>query len=178
MEWRPITITGRQVRGRDPEYPGLLNIDLTLSATPPEQWAGQFLNPSDFGIPISVHKPRISGSVISIRPPDEEVEKYAEHIDQRVAYTNEWFEQQVLPHINAAEEREKAEQEAEAERLREAQRKLDEMQRQSVRSRRCWQLPKPCAEVRFLPGAPRVPATQAMSHPVPNPTCRSTCLPT
>jgi hypothetical protein len=127
MEWQPITITGRQVRGRDADYSGLLNIDLTLSKTPPQQWAEQFLSPSDFGIPISMHPPRLSGSVISIRPPDNEVEKYAEHIDKRVSHTNEWFERTALPHINAAEERQKAEQDAEAERLREAQRKLDEM---------------------------------------------------
>ena len=128
MEWKPITITGRSVRGRDPEASGLLDIDLALWGTPPTEWAEQFRNPTgDFGRPVSMHPPKLSGSTITIRPPDADVEQYAEHIEKRVSHANEWFEENALPHINAAEERKQAEEDAEAERLREAQRKLDEM---------------------------------------------------
>lgn len=127
MRWEPITITGRRVKGRNAQYEGLLDVDIDLSTTPPTAWAQFFMNPSGIGISISMHPPSLSGSTVHIRPPDDEVERYAKHIEERVAHTDRWFEETALPEISAAEERQRAEKEAEAERLREAQRKLDEM---------------------------------------------------
>lgn len=127
MDWEPVTITGRKVRGRNNQYSGLLDVDIELSHRPPEVWARFFESPSGIGISISMHPPSLSGSTVHIRPPDDEVEKYAQHIEERVAHTNKWFEETALPQINAAEERKRAEDAAEAERLKEAQRKLDEM---------------------------------------------------
>jgi hypothetical protein len=127
MEWEPITITGRKVRGPNSQYAGLLDVDIELSHRPPKVWARFFENPSGIGISLSMHPPTLSGSTVRITPPDDGVEKYAQHIEERLAHTNQWFEETALPQINAAEERQRAEDEAEAERLQEAQRKLDEM---------------------------------------------------
>ena len=127
MEWVPITITGRKVVGRNRQYSGLLDVEIELSGTPPRPWAEFFQSPSGIGISISMHPPSLSGSKVKITPPDDEVESYAKHIEERVAHTNRWFEETALPQINAAEERQRAENEAEAKRLKEAQRKLDEL---------------------------------------------------
>jgi hypothetical protein len=39
MEWVPITVTGRRVRGRNRQYSGLLDVEIDLSGTPPKPWA-------------------------------------------------------------------------------------------------------------------------------------------
>lgn len=98
-------IAGCTVRGRTSRYSGLLDVDIELSHRTPEAWARFLQNPSGIGVSVSMHPPSLSGSTVKITPPDDEVDKYARHIEERVAHTNRWFEETALPQINAAEER-------------------------------------------------------------------------
>ena len=72
-----------------------------------------------------MHQPMLSGSTVRLMPPDDEFDDYIQHLDARIAATNEWYERNVLPQRLAAEERTKREQEEDTARLAEAKRKAE-----------------------------------------------------
>ena len=127
MTLTPLSRGKLQAKGSDPEYRRLLRIEVELSQTPPPGWAEEFQNPVGLGIPMSMHPPRISGRNVYLSPPDDQVEEYVKHLDERIAAANKGYEQRVLPKVRAAEEARRQADEEEKRRREEAQRRLDKL---------------------------------------------------
>lgn len=99
-----------RVLGVDQQYPGLLNVEIPLEPKPDTHWSEIFMRgPSDVPFSVSMHPPRLVGSKVIIRPPDDEVQRYVEYIAARVAGTNKNYAEQVEPKLRA--QREAAERE-------------------------------------------------------------------
>ena len=125
MKWIQITRGKPQPRGKNDDYPGLMNVDVELKSAPPREWADYFSTPFAAPMRLSMHQPMLSGSTVRLMPPDDEFDDYIQHLDARIAATNEWYERNVLPQRLAAEERTKREQEEDTARLAEAKRKAE-----------------------------------------------------
>ncbi|MHB8382051.1 MAG: hypothetical protein ACYDC3_06890 [Candidatus Binataceae bacterium] len=104
-DWTPITRRELQVIGDHPDYPGLLQVVISLSEEPPEKWQEFFMNPTGVGISMSMHPPEISGGEIGISPPDNELERYVRHVDERIDAANQRYSREVLPQITLQEQR-------------------------------------------------------------------------
>ena len=128
MEWTRIVRSGPpRVRGVNSQYPGLLDVEIDLTRTPPPEWTQGFIHPSGVGISLSMHPPEISGSRVQIRPPDGELEKYVAHVDERIEAANTYFEQRVLPALNAAEAQAQQRKATEQSRIADATRQADKL---------------------------------------------------
>lgn len=127
MKWTPITRGKPKVLGINEKYSGLLNVELDLSDTPPREWAEFFTHPTGIGISMSMHPPKLSGHIVSLRPPDGEIEKYVNHIDERIVAANAYYERQVIPDLEAAEARQEQSRKAEQMRLDEARRRAEKL---------------------------------------------------
>jgi hypothetical protein len=96
MEWEPITITRRKVRGRNAST--RVCWTWTSSFHTDRRSLGAVLRESERDRHLAVDAPpTLSGSTVRITPPDDDVEKYAQHIEERVAHANQWFEETALP---------------------------------------------------------------------------------
>ena len=115
-----------KVLGVDPRARGLLKIEIPLDPKPDPQWTGIFnRGPNGVGYPISMHRPEVVGGTVVISPPDDEVAKYVEKVEEIVAATNRDYAQHVEPRLKAqrdAVEREKVDRQR---RVEEAQKRLD-----------------------------------------------------
>ena len=127
MEWEPIERGRPEVDGVDPDYEGLLRVRIDLSRRPSREWAEFFLNPVGVGISLSMHPPELSGSSISIRPPDTELETYVAHVDERIEAANERYEQEVLPTLRRAAETRAGEEEERTRRLEDAKKRAEDL---------------------------------------------------
>lgn len=126
MTWTRIIRSGRpRVRGVNAKYSGLLDVDIDLTPTPPAEWTRAFERPIGVGISLSMHPPTLSGATVHIRPPDNELEAYVKHIDERIAAANDYFEREVLPALDRAEAQERQRREDEQKRIDDAKRRAD-----------------------------------------------------
>ena len=99
--WRPIARGTPDVRGVHSEHSGLLIVRIDLEPAPDEAWAQFFQSPSGVGISLGMHPPRLMGRSIEITPPDNQIEAYVAHVDERIAAANAFYEREVLPRIAA-----------------------------------------------------------------------------
>src|SRR4051812_39513571 len=89
------------VLGPDPTAPGLLLIDVPLTPHPDRAWAEIFGGSSFFDAPpgvsmsVSMHPPRLMGGKVQLRTPDAEVEKYLQHLDERITAANAEYQRRV-----------------------------------------------------------------------------------
>ena len=97
MKWVPITRRTPKVVGVNRKYAALLDVEMDLSQSPPDGWAGAFMQPSGIPITMGMHPPRLEGSTIILTPPDDQVEACVAHVDARIAHANERYERFVLP---------------------------------------------------------------------------------
>jgi hypothetical protein len=123
-EWTPIERAEVKVRGIDPEFSGLLRVEVALTPSPPAPWRTYFERPSGVSMSLSMHPPRLIGSMVEIRPPDNELEKYLENVDERIRHANERYGAEALPAIQAQAERDAAFR-------AESQRRVDDAQRRA-----------------------------------------------
>ena len=99
----------------DPAATGLLLIDVPLTPSPDEAWAAIFGSddpwhaPPGVSISLSMHPPRLFGGKVQLRSPDAEVERYLQHLDDRITATNSEYKRRIIP------EQERASRAAEAE---------------------------------------------------------------
>jgi hypothetical protein len=105
----------------------LLDVDIDLTPDPPAEWARGFEHPVGVGISMSMHPPVLSGATVHIRPPDNELEKYVAHVDERIAAANAYYEREVLPALDRAEAEERQHQEDEQKRIDDAKRLADNL---------------------------------------------------
>jgi hypothetical protein len=123
MNWVPITRKSPRVVGVNPKYASLLDVEIDVSDTPPDEWAQAFIQPSGVPISMSMHPPQLEGSTITLMPPDDQVEAYVAHVDVRIAHANERYERVGLP----AREREQAAEVQEQKRLDDARRRAKKL---------------------------------------------------
>lgn len=124
MEWKPIQRSKQRVLGVHPQYRGLLEVEVELSQRPPAEWGEAFLHPEGVEVSVSMHRPRLSGSIIYITPPDDQVEEYVRHVDERISAANATYEQRILPRARIAEDAENRSRDEERRRLEEAKKRL------------------------------------------------------
>jgi hypothetical protein len=118
------------VLGPDPAASGLLLIDVPLTPTPDRAWASIFGGSSFFDAPpgvslsVSMHPPRLMGAKVQLRAPDAEVEKYMQHLDERIAAANAEYAQSVAPEVERRKKAAAAEAERTRKRIEDARRRL------------------------------------------------------
>lgn len=127
VTWQPVTRGRPEVQGAHPEYPGLLRVRIPLEGSVTEEWSYYFLRPVGVGISLSMHPPELCGRTIRIRPPDDELECYVRHVDERIGAANERYESEVLPRLQEAVERRKEVERQTARRLRAAREVASEL---------------------------------------------------
>jgi len=104
-----------------------LNVEVSLEPEPDQYWTETFISgPPGPMWSISMHPPRLSGGVVSLRPPDQEVDKYLAELNTRIENTNRYYAQEIAPKIKAEQERQKSSADESKRRIEEAQRRLDE----------------------------------------------------
>lgn len=127
MNWKRITRGEVDVRGVNKKYPGLLDVRIPLSEVPPREWTGYFERPVGISISMSMHPPHLSGAEVVLRPSDDDLEEYVQHVDERIQAANVRYEREVLPQLRALEaqqQREAAEVESRLEAARKRAKKL------------------------------------------------------
>jgi hypothetical protein len=123
--WEPISRVDVQVKGVDPHDPGLLMVEVTLSAVPPGAWPHRFENPSRAQVSATMGPPKLERAVVRYRVADDDLEASIRSIDDRIAGANEYYGGDVLPARLAAQEQEQAEADSRAQRVGDAQRRAD-----------------------------------------------------
>ena len=115
MAWEPIRRSGQQAKGLDPKAQGLVVIEVNLAPIPPDDWI-KLWNPTPPNAPASVSfgPPKISGSTAILRVPGAMVKTAVELVDKQIAAANEWYEREVLPRFQAAEDEAQRNHEREA----------------------------------------------------------------
>ena len=124
-KWVPITRGKPDPIGVDEKYRGLLDVEIELSATPPPEWAESFLHPVKVPISMSMHPPRLEGSTVIIKSPDNDLAAYVQHVDVRIAHANQGYEHKFLPAIDAARERDQRGHDEEQRRLAAARKRAE-----------------------------------------------------
>jgi len=128
-EWTPINRDEPRVEGVDPDAPGLLDVRIRLDAHPPDEWMEFFLRPVGVGISVSMHPPKLFGDEIRLRPPDNEVEKYVLHVDERIAAANKRFQSEVLPRRRREQDAAQRARQEQEQRLAEARQRLTKLKK-------------------------------------------------
>lgn len=130
-DWTPIERTGVEVLGVDPDASALLKARITLSSSPPPQWKEYFDAPIGVQVDMSMHPPRLAGSTLDpsifIRFEDDHLERYVQHVDERIAAANARYEETVLPRLRAEAEDQRRRLEDEQRRLEDARRRAGEL---------------------------------------------------
>lgn len=109
--WLPITRDHPDVVGIDPSDDSRLEVNVSLSTVPPVEWAERF-TATDAGAAAGAEAPSLKGKTVTLRPPDAELADHVADVDRRIADANRYFEQEVLPAVDASlAEQEKEEDE-------------------------------------------------------------------
>ena len=122
-----ITVGDAHVLGIDAEYPGLLNVEVALEPEPDQDWQRIFAQePLGASFSLSMHPPRINGDRVTIRPPDDQLEKYMDALRVRVAATNADSDRIVRPKPEQLAPARQAELDDRQRRIAKAQQQLDD----------------------------------------------------
>jgi hypothetical protein len=123
-----VTLGKPTVEGIDRQYEGLLVVKVPLDSQPPQGWGDVFSdNPHFSGWPMALHVPQLHGSTVELNVPDGDLEKSLVALRKRVDWANEKFDREVMPALEARERQEEQEVAAREQRLKDAQRRLDEV---------------------------------------------------
>lgn len=120
MEWKRIARGEPVVEGVHRDFAGLLQVEIPLDQEPPGDWVACFLNPPGIPVSFSMHAPEVHGNTVTVTPPDAELEKYLQNVDDRIAAANRSYEADHLPRVRAGQARLDREEQKEADRLAEA----------------------------------------------------------
>lgn len=101
-DWTPIERGEVRPVGINQQYPGLLDVKVTLQPTPPPAWSDRLANG---GMTLGTHSMSVRGATVHLTPPDDELEKYVEKLDSRIAEVNAWYESEMLPVLKRNRER-------------------------------------------------------------------------
>jgi len=128
MAWTRIVRSGKlRVKGINPQYSGLIDVEIDLKPTPPREWADFFSQPFAVPTKASMHPPKLSGSMVMLRPPDNELDDYVANVDQRIEAANAFFERQVLPSLEVAEAQARKRRDDDQKRIDDARRSAEDL---------------------------------------------------
>lgn len=116
-KWVPITRGHPDVKGFNDRYKGLLDVEFVLDRDPPAEWKRAFLNPFNVEISMGYAPPRLEGSTITLRPPQDQFENAVAHIDARIEHANEKYGREFFPAAEMAREREQRQHAEDKQRL-------------------------------------------------------------
>jgi hypothetical protein len=118
-----------KVVGIDSEYSGLVVVRVPLDPRPDEYWQQIFNGmPPGVSYSLSMHSVQVAGDSVEFRCSETEVERYHQHVKERVEGTNRYYAQEITPRLKAEEERLQREAEERKQRLEEAQSRLDALE--------------------------------------------------
>src|SRR6478752_7458957 len=118
MVWIPIVRTKVQLAGTEGE---IVNLNILLSERVPEEWKRRFENPIAVEQPESMRRAIVSSGSIQFTVVEENLRPHMAIIDQRIAEANDYYLGEVLPALEAADERRAAETQARQDRLQRLQ---------------------------------------------------------
>jgi len=128
MAWTRIARSGTpRVMGVNSKYSGLIDVEVDLKPTPPREWANFFSQPFAVPTKLSMHPPKLSGSIVMLMPPDNELDAYVANVDARIEAANDYFEAHVLPNLEAAEASAQRDKASAQTRVAEAQRRAEKL---------------------------------------------------
>jgi hypothetical protein len=117
-----------KVLGNDSQFSGLLNVEIPIEPHPDRYWTDIFNNgPPGVSFSLSMHPPKVVGGTVRITPPDKELDRYVQHVNERIDGTNRYYAQNVEPKLRAHAEAEEREKKDRQRRIEEAQSHLDEV---------------------------------------------------
>lgn len=127
--WIYVERTHIEVEDIDPQAPDRLQVRVDLNRVPEPEWTEFFAEPAGLSVPASMHAPRVVDDTIRLRPPDDEVEQYIAHVDERVTAANEYYATRVLPRRRAEADQRDREAAERQRRLEDARRRIEAAQR-------------------------------------------------
>lgn len=125
--WIYVERINIEVEGIDPQESGRLLIRIDLNRVPEAEWQSFFETSSAGASSPSMNPPRLVSDTITIRPPDEEVETYVEHVDERITTANEQYASRILPQLQAEEAERDREASEQLRRVQDAQSRIDQL---------------------------------------------------
>lgn len=118
-DWQDIKLEGKpEFKGVRPDATGLNVYEWRLSHTPDGNWVQLLGNEMSLS---TFHPIRVSGDVVTLTPPEGQLEAYAKHLRTKIASTNTKYRSILLPKLKeqgeqaarrALEEKERAERAA------------------------------------------------------------------
>lgn len=119
-DWEDVTLVGRpEFKGVRPDATGLNVYEWRLSRTPDGNWVELLGNEMSLS---TFHPLRVSGDVVTLTPPEGQLQAYADHLRTKIAATNTKYRSILLPQLKARGEaaaRRATEEKARAERAAE-----------------------------------------------------------
>lgn len=96
-DWEDVKLEGRpEFKGVRPDATGLNVYEWKLSRTPDGNWVQLLANEMSL---LTFHPIRVSGDVVTLTPPEGQLQAYADHLSEKVAATNAKYRSIVLPKL-------------------------------------------------------------------------------
>ncbi len=118
MVWIPIVRTKVQLAGTEGE---VVNLNILLSERVPEEWKKRFENPVDVEQPESMRRAMVTSNSIQFTVLEEDLRPHMAVIDERITEANDYYLGEVIPALEAEDERRAAETQARQDRLQRLQ---------------------------------------------------------
>lgn len=131
MAWNHIKRVGPpEVRGIHPKHPDRLEVVITLSDHPPDEWVRHVIGSYKENTLWQLTQfplPEVSGKRLSFAPLDAELEDWVSSLDDRMQQANSFYETQVLPSVQAQEKAKKQAERSAEERVEDAKRRAQNL---------------------------------------------------
>jgi len=128
--WKPIAREKPEILGINKRDRSLIDVQIRLSTSHlPNDWNQFFLKPVGVRIPPSLRTLALLGDkgLILFEAPDDQIETYIGHVDDRISAANRRYEAEVIPKFRAIEEADQKTKRWEDERLRVARERVDKL---------------------------------------------------
>ena len=125
-DWEPVRRTDQAVMGTDDL--GNVIVEVILSPTPPTGWESLWTPyPPNSSRSTAYGPPHVHGNKVTFHVPENKVKSAVEMLDGQIAAANDFYEEETLPRLQAAQDQRHREEEERQRKLDAAQRQLDEL---------------------------------------------------
>jgi hypothetical protein len=128
--WKPVERDKPEILGINKRDRSLIDVQVRLSTSHlPNDWNQFFLKPVGLRTPSSLRSLALLGDkgLILFEAPDDQIEAYIGHVDERISSANRRYETEVIPKFRAIEEANQKTQRWEDERLRVARERVEKL---------------------------------------------------
>ena len=125
-----IAVAKAEVIGPDPQYSGLLHVDLRLNDRPSQSWGECFERGfRTTGWPVSMRRPKLDTGmgIVRLEVPDDDVKRAAEIVAGIIEAANKIYEDEVIPSLKRRAEQEERKKQELDKRVTDAQGELDDL---------------------------------------------------